>query len=108
MKPIKRIQTTKQIVQMTLESDIEARDNDVRLVCLIWWKQAKQHNINLKEVDALSFIKLMLQHKSIFTNSDVITRARRLVQNEIPSLRGKLWNERHTNEIDVRLNINKI
>lgn len=107
MSQTKKIHTTKHIVQMTLETDLEARDNDSRLVCLIWWKQAKLKGIDLTKINAIDFIKLLIAQKSIFTNSDVITRARRLVQAEIPSLRGETYNERHNLEIEVRHNINK-
>ena len=51
MSQTKKIHTTKHIVQMTLETDLEARDNDSRLVCLIWWKQAKHKGIDLTKIN---------------------------------------------------------
>jgi hypothetical protein len=37
--------------------------------------------------------------------ADIITRARRKVQEDFPNLRGELWEERHKSEKDVRKNI---
>jgi hypothetical protein len=49
---------------------------------------------------------LQLYASNQLPQADVITRARRKVQEEKPNLRGKLWNERHQLKEEVKNNIN--
>jgi hypothetical protein len=49
---------------------------------------------------------LQLYAKNQIPQADVITRARRKVQEENPELRGELYNERHQLKEEVKNNIN--
>lgn len=105
---IKKIQSIKDTVMYWLEKDEATRDSDSRLVCLIWWNQGKNANLDMERLPAMNFMKLLLEPNSPFTSSDVITRARRLIQANYPHTRGIKYQERHNEEKKVRENINKL
>ena len=94
------IRNTATKVKALLNMSIEARDNDGYLVTNMWYKEMKEMGIDAYKIDATDFFKLYCQGK--VTSADVITRARRKVQEECPELRGKNWEERHKESENVR------
>lgn len=85
--------TVKDRVKQLLMQYPSCRDNDQRLKWNYWFFQLKhEHNSDMNEVSATSFAHLQIKGK--LTDGDVITRARRKMQEEHPELRGYKYAER--------------
>lgn len=97
------IRTTATKVKTLLSMSVEARDNDGYLVSNMWYKEMIDMGIHAYKIHATDFFKLYSEGK--VTSADVITRARRKVQEECPELRGKNWEERHRESENVRKTI---
>lgn len=67
----------------------ECRDSDERLTAYFWFKEIKSKGTNPKEVNLIDFLGFYAERK--LTSSDSITRCRRKIQEENPSLRGKKY-----------------
>jgi len=103
--PINKIRSITDLVTTVLTHDAESRDSDSRLVCLVWWNQAKLNNFDLNAMSAVDFMKLYLTPSSKFANSDVITRARRAIQERREDLRGEKYNLRQSLSDSTKRNI---
>jgi hypothetical protein len=90
---IEKINKIQKSVSELLKSYPQFRDDDKLLVANIWYKQLLDKNIDPEKISAKSFLEFY--SNDILTNSDIITRARRKVQEENPELRGSTWVERH-------------
>jgi len=101
---IQKIKNMQEVVAFALEKYPHLRDDDNRLVAYIWWKNLKDNNIP-EDIITMDFLQLYASNQ--LPQADVITRARRKVQEDNPKLRGKLWNERHQLKEEVKKNINK-
>ena len=75
-----------------LETFAECRDSDERLTAYYWFKEIKAKGINPEEVKLLDFLGFYSRRE--LTSSDTITRCRRKIQEENPSLRGEKYNLR--------------
>ena len=89
----------KQTVIDLLNQYSEFKDNDQQLVAWFWKLEMEAHGYP-SSMTTQTFFKLMAFGK--LTSSDTITRVRRLVQEENPSLRGKKYNERQAKQEKVK------
>jgi len=103
MQPFKKIKKMQEIVKTALERYPQYRDDDNRLTSYVWWTNLKENGIVPEKISSLEFLRLYADNN--LPQADIITRARRKVQEDFPNLRGKLWEERHKSEKDVRKNI---
>lgn len=76
------------------------KDNDQQLVAWFWKLEMEAHGYPSSSTPTQTFFKLMAFGK--LTSSDTITRVRRFVQEENPSLRGKKYNERQAKQSIVK------
>jgi hypothetical protein len=90
IEKIKQIQSS---VGSLLHNYPQFRDDDKLLVSNIWYGQLLDLGYSPDKISAKQFLQLYSDDK--LTNSDIITRARRKVQEEYPELRGKSWSKRH-------------
>lgn len=101
---LSRIKSMYDIVKISLQRDAAMRDDDNLLVSRIWGFtlvdmgfKPSQHTITL-------FLEMYRDGK--LPPADMITRARRKVQQDCADLRGEKYEERHKEEKNVRDNIN--
>jgi len=93
----------KEKVKLLLVEHPSTKDNDNELVCWFWYYESKNENKNF------SFLDFLTQYKNNnFTNSDNITRVRRKLQEQYPSLRGKTYNKRQNICSDLKNKIHKL
>ena len=88
----------------------QSKDDDRFLTCAIWWReiQKKKEGITPDEgkYNTVSFIEFLeMYHKGKLTLADSITRARRKLQEEDKTLRGKNWYKRKNRQEEVRQEI---
>lgn len=91
------------IVKSALEKYPQYRDDDNRLVSYIWWSELKKQNVSTDKMSGTEFLHLYASSK--LPQADVITRARRKVQEDNMHLRGELYDERHEQQKKVRKDI---
>ena len=96
----KQVRTLYDRVKTLLSKYPEMRDSDKFLVTNFWFFELRNKGINVEEKPISEFLALYQQ--GLVTNSDLITRARRKVQEENPDLRGESWEERHKEAKDTR------
>lgn len=89
----------KQTVIDLLNQYSEFKDNDQQLVAWFWKLEMEAHGYP-SSMPTQTFFKLMAFGK--LTSSETITRVRRLVQEENPSLRGKKYIERQAKQEKVK------
>lgn len=94
------MQKCKDKVAYLLKEYPECRDDDKKLLAYYQWYALKLSDKISKE----DFYKRTQFHK--IESHESITRARRKWQEEVPELRGKKYNERHRESVDMRENIN--
>ena len=99
---INRLKNMQDKVTYMLRNYPETRDNDQVLVSNMWYFEVKKV-ADPNEMSVYNFFKMYSQGQ--LPTADVITRARRKVQENDPSLRGKTWEERHKEAENVRKNI---
>jgi uncharacterized phage-like protein YoqJ len=79
------------LVAEILVKDIKARDDDNILLIKVWKRQRMKESMTFKQFKYnLIMGKLGL--------AETIMRSRRLIQEKYPSLRGKMYAERHSAE----------
>lgn len=88
MSNIKKVKDVSEIVKKLLTKRPELRDNDNALVATVWSMEFPDaiHDTAYNFMVAYGWGEL--------TAADTITRARRMLQNENPMLRGKRWFQR--------------
>lgn len=94
-----KIRNMQERVAYMLSRYADTRDDDQKLVTNIWYIEMKAYG-NPDTMLATDFLALYQQGK--LSTADLITRARRKVQEENPQLRGKNWEERHKLSNTVR------
>ncbi len=92
---VHKMKQIKTIVRETLKHDIESRDDDNLLYFKIWEKQGATPNMTYKSLQTKLYI-------GKFASPESIGRCRRLLQEKHPTLRGKLFDERHKAEDKFR------
>jgi len=84
-------------IKIILEDDVEARDNDLRLECIIY---SRLYKIDLEKTNVFDFY-IMLMHKNIPNNSS-IRRARRKCQELYWDTRGSKYTKRQEKQNQVK------
>jgi hypothetical protein len=98
-----RIKTMYDIVKLLLQNNINMRDDDNLLVSKIWGFTLVDMDIKPSQNTMTLFLQMYRDGK--LPNADIITRARRKVQEECVDLRGSKWEERHKEAKNVQDNI---
>ncbi len=99
---IHKVKTMQNDVASMLRRYPELRDDDEKLVTNIWYIEMQRFGTPEK-LPVTDFLALYQQGK--LSTADVITRARRKVQETYPELRGNNWEERHKQSQNFRKNI---
>lgn len=84
--------TVQEHVKDLLEKMEHLRDDDNKLVCNVWHRELKRMGCPSDTITAKSFMEAYIEGK--IPRADIITRARRKIQEACPELRGKRWQER--------------
>lgn len=92
-------------VEALFIKDPKLQDDDNRLVAYYWKKQIESLGLNINQITAFALLKLYSEKK--LTQADVITRARRKLQEENPKYRGLKWNERQVYNNEIKKQIKK-
>lgn len=104
MSSFERVQTLQQRVKSLLLKEGKYRDSDDMLIARIWSNHLEASNFNPKTMTAYEFLCQLAIGE--LPSADAITRARRKVQEENPSLRGRKWAERQNEAKDFKQQIN--
>jgi len=86
------------VTQMLTDYPI-TRDDDNLLVVKIWYRYLKSIGIDPESKSLMDFFRMVAGNQ--IPSSDIITRARRKVQEEHEELRGKNWEKRHNESKSV-------
>ena len=98
-----KIGTKKQEIYNLLVNDAKLRDNDNMLIAEIWRQEvaeideAKPKSILSNNLGVLDYLG-----GGDLTSPESITRCRRKIQQENPSLRGEKYNARHKEQEEVK------
>jgi len=94
--------TIKSAVGKVLFEHTESRDDYVTLYALYCKSvKIKDEYLDLNKISVHDFLMLVKQRK--IASFDVVSRARRQLQKNIPSIRGTKWEERHGIKVDKAL-----
>jgi len=83
---------TKELIQNLLNRYPTLKDSDSRLMANFWDEELKRKNKDVKHMSAAEFLELFAQSK--LTNPESIRRMRAKLQEEKPSLRGRVYSMR--------------
>lgn len=83
-----------------LERRPELRDSDNHLIAVVWYQEAKRKGLELKDVPAFTFLRMVRDGE--FTTTESIQRARRKAQEQRVDLRGTHYRGRQVKEQEVR------
>lgn len=96
------------LVKGILEANAEARDNDMYLCAIVWYRHLKT-TYNIHEVRLTDFFHIMRNYKKMgLLSYETISRGRRLVQEAHVELRGEEYNRRHAKQAEVIEDIKQI
>ena len=76
------------------------KDNDVYLIYEIWKAELAKYNLDIKNMHLMPTLKMW--NKKEISHPSAIMRARRKVQEEHEETRGKVYEERHKQQKQVR------
>ena len=99
---IEKIKNMQDKVAFMLRKYPELRDDDEKLVTNMWYEEMSKWG-SPESLPTTDFLALYQQKK--ISSADIITRARRKVQEQYPELRGQTWEERHKQSQKIRKNI---
>lgn len=88
-----------EVVKKLLEAHPKYRDSDEKLVARIIADDLEKRGIDIKQISAYKFLCMYAECKLVKTES--VTRARRRVQEENPSLRGTRYVERQDSQNEL-------
>jgi hypothetical protein len=96
------------LVKGILADKPEARDNDMYLCAIVWYRQTgKKYNIN--SLALTDFFHIMRNYKTNgLLSFETISRQRRLVQEACPELRGEEYEKRHRKQEEVKQDLKEI
>ena len=99
-------------VEKILREIATTRDNDQELIAKYWHDELREMKFDQERDFILTHREINLFYKviesGILSQPDTITRARRKVQEEVPSLRGDKYHKRHSNIEKVKEEIREI
>ena len=81
-----------QNVEDILRKYPQSRDNDLDLIARYWYLEMRESDISDDQIKAFCH----LVKSGLISLPDTITRARRKIQEEIPTLRGEKYHKRHS------------
>lgn len=93
--------SVKDQVKQLLHYYPELRDDDDRLIANIWHRQLKK--MKMQSSQCLTAVA-----KGLLTTPESIVRCRRKLQEELPELRGRKWEERQQRGNKIRKEITKL
>lgn len=102
-KKLSQIKTSQDRVQKLLENSLEQRDDDYKLTANFWFYELRDLGLDPKQITAFTLLGLYAGKK--LTQADVITRARRKIQENNPHLRGEKWEERQKSAAEIKKEI---
>jgi len=106
---IKKIKKISIEVKRLLEKYPHLRDSDNKLVATIWRNEmGKDDQQQSKSLSTTAFCFLEALSSGKHTSADIITRARRKVQEQNPFLRGTSYRQRKDKQEEVRSQIKSI
>ena len=76
------------------------RDNDNKLIAIVWHKLLGDNGIDTKSITGWTLLTHL--SKGDLPAPESITRCRRKLQEEIPALRGTTWEKRHKKQDEVK------
>ena len=82
------------------------RDNDNKLIAMVWHKLLKETDIDSKEISGWTLLTHL--SKGDLPAPESITRCRRKLQEEIPELRGMTWTKRHKKQTKVKKELSNL
>lgn len=91
---------TRTVVKQMLSDHVALRDDDNALIANIWARELQQQGFNIKEMRGFEFLASLAMGR--LTSSESITRMRRKLQSEFPSLRGEVYEKRHEEAVNVQ------
>mgnify|MGYP003343568951 CR=1 FL=1 len=100
------MKTTFDKVKALLEKDEMYRESDEKLVCRIWNNELADMKFDSRTMSSFEFFRIYVNGN--ITTADVITRARRKVQEKHPELRGNNYNQRQQNQTEVKEELKKL
>jgi len=103
--PLKKMKSIKDDVREIMKLSEDYKNNDSKLIAMYYYKKYGGKDV-FETKSAMDFLKGFA--KGQFPLPDSITRVRRKLQEQEPELRGDAYKKRHSNEADVRKNINKL
>ena len=81
-------------VEEILRRHSQTQDSDSELIALFWWEELANNSQGIDRDNFKIFLRCF--REGVLTMPDSITRARRKLQEEVPSLRGNKYNKRHS------------
>lgn len=100
-----QIRSLQDRVKILLTKYPEMRDSDKMLVTNFWYFEFRKMGIDVENKPISEFFAAY--QSGVIPSADLITRARRKVQEENPDLRGDSWEERHKEASETRKSISK-
>ena len=82
------------------------RDNDNKLIAVVWNKLLKDVDIDTKEISGWTLLTHL--SKGDLPTPESITRCRRKLQEKCPNLRGEVWYKRHQRAEGIRKGIHTL
>jgi len=101
MKISEEIKNLQELVLNLLKTDARLRDCDRKLSARVWATQIGGLD-NLKNHTAYDFLVLYTDTKGLLFSHESISRARRLIQEKNPELRGSNWQGRQDEQDNVK------
>ena len=84
----------------------QTQDSDSELIALFWWEELANNSQGIDRDNFKIFLRCF--REGVVTMPDSITRARRKLQEEVPSLRGEKYHKRHSAIPKVKKEIKEI
>jgi hypothetical protein len=103
--PLKKMKSIKNDVREIMQLSEDYKNSDSKLVAMFYYKKYGGKDAFEKK-SAMDFLRGFARGE--YPLPDSITRVRRKLQEQEPSLRGESYKKRHSNEADVRNNIHKL
>lgn len=96
------------MVKAILTDKPEARDNDMYLTAIVWYRDLQVRQ-NINAVSLVDFFHIMRNYKRYgLLSFETISRARRLVQEAHVELRGENYDKRHKKQEEVKQDLRAI
>ena len=98
-----KIGTNKESIVLLLEAFPNLRDSDTALIAAVWNLQLDLKCIDTDKMTLDEFFNYLITGN--LENSETITRCRRKIQQEVPSLRGNYYHKRQAHQKQIKQEI---